>query len=226
MEIKDLLTPAFAVLGVYLAANFALRNEHKKKALEVETTQIERLSALVDRSLDNFAQYAGALAGIVDIQTTLMTERHHPNDRDKIVMRIQQVQKWIEAIENDSVYGLNRNDLRQAAHGLRFHREADWQAWRDVVPLVHREIDDFFMITTPGNENVDLKNGQRTIEEARKFAIDMRKRTSELATLKETLLSSMKGDFIKLLRPEQTISFCSLLNDFWCWAIRFFRCNF
>ncbi|MGY3094974.1 hypothetical protein [Pantoea eucalypti] len=226
MEIKDLLTPAFAILGVYLAAQFALRNEHKKKSLEVETTQIERLSALVDRSLDNFAQYTGALAGIVDIKTTIMLENHLPKDRDKIVMRIQQVQKWIEAIENDSVYGLNRNDLRQAAHGLRFHREEDWQRWCDVVPLVHREIDDFFMITTPGNENVDLKNGQRTVEEARKFAITMRIRTSELVTLKETLLSSMKDDFIKLLRPEQTISFCTLLNDFWCWAVRFFSCKF
>lgn len=46
MEIKDLLTPAITVLGVFLTARFALRNEHRKKALEIETTQLESLSVL------------------------------------------------------------------------------------------------------------------------------------------------------------------------------------
>lgn len=73
MEVKDLLTPAFIVMGVCLAAHFALRNEHKKKALEIETTHLDSLSAVVLRSLDNFAQYAGAIASLIDVQITILT---------------------------------------------------------------------------------------------------------------------------------------------------------
>ncbi|MGY8619905.1 hypothetical protein [Pantoea agglomerans] len=226
MEIKDLLTPCVTVLGVFLAAHFALRNEHKKKALEIETAQIEKISALVDSSLDNFAQYTGALASIVDIRTTIMVEQQHPDERERVTMHIDQVQFWIQQIDNDPVYGLNRKELRQAAHGLKFHREANWNRWSNVVPLVHREINEFFMITTPGMENIDVKDRLRTDEEARNFATTMRDRTSELTLLKEQLLSSMRADFKKLLRPKESLSFCSLLNDFWYWAIRFFNCRF
>lgn len=225
MEIKDLLTPCVTVLGVFLAAHFALRNEHKKKALEIETAQIEHLSALVDRSLDNFGQYTGALAGIVDIKTKVMVGAHHPDERDSVEMDIEQLQGWKDAID-DSTYELNRNDLRQAAHGLRFHRESDWYYWSNLVPLVHREINEFFMITTPGKENIDRKNRRRTADEARNFATTMRDRTTELTTLKGQLISSMKADFDKLLRPKESLNFCSLLNDFWCWVIRFFNCRF
>ncbi|WNK42625.1 hypothetical protein [Pantoea agglomerans] len=225
MEIKDLLTPCVTVLAVFLAAHFALRNEHKKKALEIETAQIERISALVDRSLDNFVQYTGALAGIVDISTTIMVERQHPDNRERITMHIEQLQSWIAEIENDPEYGLNRKDLRQAAHGLKFHKEANWNRWSNVVPLVHREINGFFMITTPGNENIDVKDRFRTVEEARIFATTMRDRTTELIILKEQLLGSMKADFQKLLQPKESLTFCSLLNNFWCWMIRFFNCR-
>lgn len=225
MEIKDILTPVFTVLAVCLAAHFALRNEHKKKALEIETTQIDRLSALVDRSLDNFSQYAGALAVIIDIQITMMTERHHPDQRVNMEVDLEQLHKWIDEIDSHPVWGLNRSDLRQASHGLRFHREADWPIWRETVPRVHREIDEFFMITMPGEENIELRNRRRTAAEAKAFAVIMRTRTKELGKLKETLLASMKGDFSKLLRPEETATLCSLLSNFRRWAARFFNCR-
>ncbi|MCW0345892.1 hypothetical protein NB703_003985 [Pantoea ananatis] len=35
MGIKDLLPAAITVLAVFLTARFALRNEHRKKALEI-----------------------------------------------------------------------------------------------------------------------------------------------------------------------------------------------
>ncbi|WNK51611.1 hypothetical protein RM153_24050 (plasmid) [Pantoea agglomerans] len=225
MEIKDLLTPCVTVLAVFLAAHFALRNEHKKKALEIETAQIERTAALVHHSLDNFAQYTGALAAIVDISTTMIVENQHPNNHERITINFEELHRWIAQIENDPEYGLNRKDLQQAAHGLRFHREANWNRWSNVVPLVHREIYDFFMITTPGKENIDVKDRFRTVEEARIFATTLRDRTTDLILLKEQLLSSMKADFKKLLQPKESLTFCSLLNGFWRWVIRFFNCR-
>jgi hypothetical protein len=36
----------------------------------------------------------------------------------------------------------------------------------------------------------------------------------------------MKNDFSKLLRPEQTATFCSLTNGLWRRMHRFFACRF
>ncbi|MDI6539719.1 hypothetical protein QMA77_22660 [Pantoea ananatis] len=225
MEIKDLLTPAITVLGVFLTARFALRNEHRKKALEIETTQLESLSALVLRSLDNFAQYTAALAVLVDAKRTIMTEQRHPGSRDSAVIPVEELQKWIDQLDADPVWGLNRSDLQKASHGLRFHREADWARWQQTVPQLQREIYAFFMITTPGEENIERRNGVRTAAEASAFAEAMRTRVRELQSLQETLLTSMKNDFSQLLRPEQTATFCSLMKGLGRRMRRFFFCR-
>lgn len=226
MGIKDLLPAAITVLAVFLTARFALRNEHRKKALEIETAQIDRLSGLILHSLDNFAQYAGALASITDIQLTMMTERRHPLNRVNITIPVEELHHWVEKIESHPVWGLNRTELLKASHGLRFHREGDWQLWNEIVPAVNREIYAFFMITTPGEENIERMNGVRTAAEAREFAETMRTRVRELHNLQETLLTSMKNDFSQLLRPEQTATFCSLMKGLGRRMRRFFACRF
>lgn len=82
------------------------------------------------------------------------------------------------------------------------------------------------MITTPGEENIERRNGVRTAAEARDFAEAMRTRVTDLQSLQETLLTSMKNDFSQLLRPEQTATFCSLTNGLWRRMRRFFACRF
>lgn len=223
MDIKDILTPFFTVLAVYLAAHFALRNEHKKKALEIETAQIDSLSKLVDCSLDNFSQYIGALAGIIDIKITMMTTPYPSDQRLNMKIDIQQLQDWVEDINSHPSWGLNISDLRLASHGLRFHREADWLIWQKTVPQVRREINDFFMITQLGEENIILSDCIRTVEEAKAFTVMMRTRVKELGKLKETLLTSMKSDFNKLLGHEEKMTLCSLLSNLWRWAVHFFN---
>lgn len=226
MEVKDLLTPAFTVMGVCLAAHFALRNEHRKKALEIETTQLDSLSAVVLRSLDNFAQYAGAIAGLIDAQITILTEQLPPPNRDNAEISVAELHKWLDQIDSHPTWGLKRSELQTASHGLRFHREADWARWQQIVPQLHREIYAFFMITVPGEENIELMRRGRTAAEGRAFAGTMRIRVIELHSLQETLLTSMKKDFSKLLRPEQTATFCSLTNGLWRRMRRFFACRF
>jgi len=226
MEVKDLLTPAFTVMGVCLAAHFALRNEHRKKALEIETSQLDRLSVLVLNSLDNFAQYAGVLAGLIDARITILTEKLPPPNRDNAEIPVAELKKWLDKIDSHPTWALNRSDLKKASHGLRFHREADWARWQQILPQLHREIYAFFMITLPGEENIERKSGFRTAAEARIFAESMRTRVRDLQNLQETLLSSMKGDFSKLLRPEQTATFCSVTNGLWRRMRRFFACRF
>lgn len=226
MGIKDLLPAAIAVFSVFLTARFALRNEHRKKALEIETTQLESLSALVLRSLDNVAQYSGTLAGLIDAKVKIITEQLSPASRDNAGIPVAELNKWKDQLDNHSEWGLNRSDLQKASHGLRFHREADWARWQQTVPQLQREIYAFFMITTPGEENIERMNGVRTAAEAREFAQTLRTRVRELHNLQETLLTSMKNDFSQLLRPEQTATFCSLTNGLWRRMRRFFACRF
>jgi len=226
MEVKDLLTPAFTVMGVCLAAHFALRNEHRKKALEIETSQLDRLSVLVLNSLDNFAQYAGALAGLIDAQITVLSEQLPPPNLDNAKIPVAELQKWLDQIDSHPAWGLNRSELQKASHGLRFHREADWLRWQEAVPQLQRKIYAFFMITLPGEEYIELMSRGRTAAEGRVFAETMRSCVIELRSLQETLLSSMKDDFNKLLRPEQIATFCSVTNSLWRWMRRFFTCSF
>ncbi|MBA4823504.1 hypothetical protein H2241_21445 [Pantoea ananatis] len=226
MGIKDLLPAAIAVFSVFLTARFALRNEHRKKALEIETTQLESLSALVLRSLDNVAQYTAALAVLVDAKRTIMTEQLPSASRDSAVIPVAELQKWKDQLDADPAWGLYLSDLQKASHGLRFHRGADWARWQQTVPQLQREIYAFFMITTPGEENIERRNGVRTAAEARDFAEAMRTRVRELQSLQETLLTSMKNDFSQLLRPEQTATFCSLMKGLGRRMRRFFACRF
>lgn len=225
MEIKDILPPVFTVIAVCLAANFALRNERRKKALEIETAQIDRLSALTDRSLDNFSHYAGALAAIVDIKITMMQEHSYPEQPTNLKVDLEKLHEWRDEVDTDPVWRLDMNDLRQASHGLRFHREADWHIWHKIVPRVHSEIYDFFMITAPGEENIELRNLSRSASEAIAFANTMRVCSRELKDLRETLMLSMSADFRKLLRPEETATFCSLLRNIWLWFVCFIKCR-
>ncbi|MEB6751182.1 hypothetical protein MX598_15990 [Escherichia coli] len=46
MNMQIFIAPAATVAAVCLAAYFALRNERKKKALEIRTTQLDRISEL------------------------------------------------------------------------------------------------------------------------------------------------------------------------------------
>ncbi|MCW0351045.1 ubiquinol-cytochrome-c reductase complex assembly factor 3 [Pantoea ananatis] len=225
MEIKDLLTPAITVLGVFLTARFALRNEHRKKALEIETTQLESLSVLVLRSLDNVAQYSGTLAVLIDANVKIITEQLSPASRDNAGIPVAELNKWKDQLDKHSAWRLNRSDLQKASHGLRFHREADWARWQQTVTQLQREIYAFFMITTPGEENIERMNGVRTAAEARDFAQTLRTRVRELQSLQETLLTSMKNDFSQLLRPEQTATLCSLTKGLWRRMRRFFACR-
>ncbi|WP_273759650.1 hypothetical protein [Pantoea ananatis] len=225
MEIKDLLTPAIAVLGVFLTARFALRNEHRKKALEIETTQLESLSAQVLRSLDNFAQYTGVLAGLIDAKVTVITEQLPPARRDSAEISVTELNGWKDQLDADPAWGLKWDDLQKASHGLRFHRDKDWVRWQQTIKPLQREIYAFFMITLPGEENTERMNGVRTAAEARDFAEAMRTRVTDLQSLQETLLTSMKNDFSQLLRPEQTATLCSLTKGLWRRMRRFFDCR-
>ncbi|MGF6477818.1 hypothetical protein ABIE06_004680 [Pantoea dispersa] len=155
-----------------------------------------------------------------------MTEQLPPSSRDNVGVPVSELHRWIGQIDSDPTWGLNRSELQKASHGLRFHRDADWARWQQTVPQLQREIYAFFMITLPGEENIELMNCERTAAEARAFAETMRTRVSELHNLQETLITSMKDDFSKLLRPGQTATFCSMTHGLWNWMRRFFTCRF
>ncbi len=99
------MQPAATVAAVCLAAYFALRNERKKKALEIRTTQLDRISELVNRASTNLMQYTGSLASILEArQRRLSTEQKFD---------INVISKWKDCLDESEVWAI---DIQHSEH--------------------------------------------------------------------------------------------------------------
>lgn len=193
MEIKDLFTPLGTVIAVFLAARFALRNEQIKKGLDIRTTQLTQLSEMVYLTSVNVMQYAGALAGIIDAQ---MIINHHK----KISM--EQLHEWKNRLDDANDWALDIREIAICSQRLSFHGNPTWPDWGKKVSILRREIDAFFMITRPGERNIEIGMTTKTFEEVDNFTRLLRIRVKEIEKIKSELLQSMQDEFNRLTRHE------------------------
>jgi len=196
MDLKDVTTPLATIVAVWLAASFALRNERRKKTLELRTAQIDRIADLVNRSSTNLLNHTGALASIVEINARMWEENSHAPG-----VPLETLHNWINDLDEHPAWGIDRELYRQCAHDLEFHRESEWLLWERVVPGIIDEKNTFFMISMPGNGLVDMKDQTRSVEDILAFAVLMRRRVRELQTMRRDILDSLRKDFRNLTRP-------------------------
>ncbi|EEP91800.1 hypothetical protein [Yersinia kristensenii] len=192
MDFKDVITPLVTLAAVWLAANFTLRNELRKKELEISAAHLEKLSENCDSTLRQWVHYAGCIACTLDAHM-LITPGNEP-------FRINVLNDLLTQID-DSSHGLDLEKIQWCRHGLEFHRENEWKRWKDVVPPLKDRIYDFFMITTPGNENLVMLDKNRTRAEIAEFTADLRVRIKDLDVQRKEIVSAMANDFRLLTQP-------------------------
>ncbi|HBA6803776.1 TPA: hypothetical protein J1492_001603, partial [Escherichia coli] len=143
MNMQIFIAPAATVAAVCLAAYFALRNERKKKALEIRTTQLDRISELVNRASTNLMQYTGTLASILEAHAK---DNYLPNKK----FDINVISKWKDCLDESEVWAIDIQQLRTCQHSLEFHREKEWAEWKKIIPPLLDKINQFFLISKPG----------------------------------------------------------------------------
>ncbi|RYC42894.1 hypothetical protein [Pectobacterium zantedeschiae] len=200
MEIKDILTPLATISAVWVAARFTLRNELRKKELELKAAHLEKLSENCDSALIAFMEHAGRLASLIDIKLMLLRESNPSSKKPEIKISVADLNEWLTEFERIQ-QPIDHEKLRWCRHGLEFHREHEWKRWRDSVGLLQREMYDFFLITNPGEENRDIKGQYRTREEINKFSARLRKHVAEMETVRKDIVSAMANDFRLLTQP-------------------------
>ncbi|HDQ6493242.1 TPA: hypothetical protein QBF03_000083 [Escherichia coli O117:H4] len=200
MNMQIFIASAATVAAVCLAAYFALRNERKKKALEIRTTQLDRISELVNRASTNLMQYTGTLASILEAHAK---DNYLPNKK----FDINVISKWKDCLDESEVWAIDRQQLRTCQHSLEFHREKEWAEWKKIIPPLLDKIDQFFLISKPG-QPVTFINGQnKTADELLVFSRYLRKQTAEIESVRQLLLSQMREEFIELTSFEPVTMF-------------------
>lgn len=216
MEIKDLLSPLGTVIAVFLAARFALRNEQIKKGLDIRTTQLIQLSEMVYLTSVNVMQYAGTLAAIIDAHMTPVV-----NNNLKIIS-MEQLHEWKNTLDKANDWALNIREIGICSQRLSFHGNSTWPDWGYKVRILRREIDVFFMITRPGERNIEIGMTTKSCEEVDSFTRLLRIRVKEIEKIKSELLQSMQDEFDNLTRHEP-ITIATLTHNIYQ-SIRRFLC--
>ena len=185
------MQPAATVAAVCLAAYFALRNERKKKALEIRTTQLDRISELVNRASTNLMQYTGTLASILEAHAK---ENYLPNKK----FDINVISKWKDCLDESEVWAIDIQQLRACQHSLEFHREKEWAEWKQIIPPLLDKIDQFFLISKPGQPVTFINSQNKTADELLDFSRYLRAQTAEIESVRRQLLSQMRKEFSEL----------------------------
>ncbi|ATM85547.1 MULTISPECIES: hypothetical protein [Yersinia] len=186
MDFKDVITPLATLAAVWLAANFTLRNELRKKELEIKAAHLEKLSENCDSTLIHLINYAGSIASMLDAHMHF-TPGNEP-------FRVHFLNDLLTQID-DSPRGLDLEKMHWCRHGLEFHRENEWKRWSEVVPSLKDRIYDFFMVTTPGDENLVMLDKSRTRAEIAEFTADLRVRIKDIDVQRKEIVSAMANDF-------------------------------
>lgn len=152
MELHDLMTPVFTLVGVWMAARFTLRNEISKKSLEIRASRMEQLAAECDECLTGLINPVGMLASMLESEFTVVCTLNRPK---KGVVAVSELNKLI-AMPDGSKWQLNADKLSQCRQKLSFHRSGDLHLWTGTVGATLKQINQFFMVTLPGEPVRDM----------------------------------------------------------------------
>ncbi|MDE1186169.1 MAG: hypothetical protein PW844_06785 [Pantoea sp.] len=212
MDLKDVLTPL-----VTLAARFTLRNEISKKALEIRTARLESIAAECSDVLTELLNYAGTVAHQVEIQFRMAGEAYGmemtPSD---LRIPVSALDHWID----ESNRTVDPARLRHCRHQLAFHRPDEVLRWDQVVLPLIGTLNDFMMISMPGEPMRDMKGMTRNGIEALEFRKTVNEQMLDVGQFRKALTALLlSAEFVPLTRPSP-----SLAGQFIAWCR--IRCNF
>ncbi|MDF7662769.1 hypothetical protein PUG81_27760 [Erwiniaceae bacterium L1_54_6] len=213
MDLKDVLTPLVTLAGVWLAARFTLRNEISKKALEIRTARLESIAGECSDMLTGILNYAGSLSHLVGFHFRMKGEKAGAElVPSALQIPVSELGEWVKGLDEGN-RALNPEKLRHCRHLLAFHRPAEARRWDEVVSPLLTTLNDFMLISMPGEPMRDMKGVTRSGLDALKFEESVSRQLPDIGTFQKELTALLSAEFVALTRPVP-----SLPEQFLAWS--------
>lgn len=202
MEMTVFITPAITLAGVWLGARYTLRNEIMKKSLEIRTSRIETLAAECDECLAGLADYVGAVASCLDSELTVVRTLKRLTGGSIAVSELNTLTTMFDS----GPWKPEADRLRRCRQNLAFHRPDDLRLWSETVVNTRKRINDFLMITQPGEPVRDMRGIDRSEEEIRAFIRQLQQAVRDIDAFREALSSDLAQEFRQLTTTGGTFN--------------------
>ncbi|KLF28684.1 hypothetical protein YA29_16505 [Klebsiella aerogenes] len=198
-EWKDIITPVATLTAVWLGANFTLRNEIRKKALEIQSQKLEQLSLEIEQILMNLMRYT-------------LTVRNTLNDLSSGSKNDVTLTHFADVMRDYKDAGIIVDFDRVICfqNSLEFHRPVEYELWMMTVrPLLNQ-----LSATLSWQSLNDRKNAPEKTwkaHEIRDYCHDLEKKIENIKTLRKQLVSLLSEDFKKLTHASD-LNFWTMLR--------------
>ncbi|MCG7368529.1 hypothetical protein MHZ90_20755 [Pantoea sp. ACRSH] len=201
MDLKDVLTPLVTLAGVWLAARFTLRNEVQKKALEIRTARLESIAGDCNEALTGIRNYAGTSLHLIEMAF------RQKGEQPGAPTALSELRISVEELGNQALLPQDGNrmpdivKIRHCWHQLAFHRPDEARRWKKTVSPLLQTLNDFLMITMPGEPVRDMKNVTRSAEDELRFRQAVHNQLLALEHFQDALTARLSAEFTALTQP-------------------------
>ena len=198
MDFKDVITPLVTLAGVWLAARFTLRNEVQKKALEIRTARLESIAADCSDALTGIRNYAGTVTHLIEMAFRIKGQQTGARTA------LSELRISVEELSNQALVtqgsgrALDITKIRYCRHLLAFHRPDEDRRWDDIVTPLLDTLNEFLMITMPGEPVRDMQDVARSAEDELAFRITINKRLLNVKEFQKELSARLSAEFVSL----------------------------
>lgn len=209
-EWKDIITPAATLTAVWLGANFTLRNEIRKKSLEIQSQKLEQLALECEQLLMNLIRYTLAVRSILhDLSNGL---------EDGVT---QARYAAVIAGYKDSGITIDFDKVIACQNRLEFHRPVEYELWMKTVRPLITQLNETVSWQSH-NPQVSAPEKEWEAQKVRDYYLALDNKMESLTTLRKQLVRSLSEDF-KAITHTENLNLWTLL-----WAgkksiKRFFR---
>lgn len=198
-EWKDIITPTATLAAVWLGANFTLRNEIRKKSLEIQSQKLEQLSRECELILMDLMRYTLAVRNTLNDLSS--------GSEDALTMS-----RYAEVMRDFKDTGIRIDFDRVIAcqNSLEFHRPVEHKLWMATVhPLITQ------LSKTLSWQSFNEKNDspEKTWQEheVRDYCHDLDEKIQSITTFRRKLVLLLSNDFKKLTHSA-SLNFWTLLS--------------
>ncbi|WP_312839661.1 hypothetical protein [Pantoea piersonii] len=187
---------------MWLAARFTLRNEVQKKALEIRTARLESIAADCNEALTGIRNYAGTSLHLIEM--AFIQKGEQPG----APTALSELRISVEELGNQALLTQDGNrmpdivKIRHCRHQLAFHRPDEARRWKETVSPLLRTLNDFLMITMPGEPVRDMKNVTRSAEDELRFRQAVHNQLLALKHFQDALTATLSAEFTALTQPD------------------------
>lgn len=196
-EWKEIITPVATLTAVWLGARFTLRNELRKKTLEIQSEKLELLFTECSNVLKDINRVSLAVLHTLD--------DFIPTTESEGSVTEQEIQDALRAYREKGVV-IDFDAITACQHKLEFHRPKEYQAW--IVALIPL-LGTLTKMTPYNNMNpiAEADNRKWSHQELTLYRQELDEKRNALPILRKRLTSAMASDYRQLGLSSEPANF-------------------